>query len=47
MDPNCKLFYATLEVPSSEVKRSEQVKVSGKIGLGWIEKSKENQSTAE
>ena len=47
MDPNCKLFYATLEVPSSGVKRSEQLKASEQIGLGWIEKSKENQSIAE
>ena len=43
MDPNCNLFQAKLEVPSSGVEREEQGRASEHIGLGWGEQSKENQ----
>ena len=42
MDPNGNLFEVKLEVLSSGVKRSDQVRASEQIGLGWGEQSKYN-----
>ena len=47
MDPNGSLFYAKSEVPKGGVERVEQVRASENIGLGWSEKSKDNQRRSE
>ena len=43
MDTNCKLFEAKIEVTRSGLEREEQGRASDHFGLGWSEKSKENQ----
>ena len=47
MDPNVKLFESKSEVSSSGVERADQARANDHIGLGWSDKSKDNQRIEE
>ena len=47
MDLNGNLFYAKLEGTKGGLEREEQGRASDQVGLGWSEKSKDNQRRAE